>query len=122
MTFYLKDAGTIIQALRSAKGSHGCQVSGSTEEDLLREVQALINDNIVGSDILLPLLRAATDVKEQLAILEISARKQHRTFDIKEVIPMAEQQTLKFTYCTKPKTSVFSSAARMTSMTDLNRL
>jgi hypothetical protein len=75
----------------------------------------------MGSDILLPLLRAATDAKEQLAILEISARKQHRTFDIKELIPMTEKQSLKFTYCTKPKTSVFSSSARMTSMTDLTQ-
>ena len=57
------------------------------EEDSSREVQALITDNVMGSDILLPLLRAATDAKEQLAILEILARKQHRTFDIKELIP-----------------------------------
>jgi len=91
------------------------------EEDSSKEVQALIDDNIVGSDILLPLLRAAKDDKEQLAILEISARKQHRTFDIKEVVPTTEQRILKFTYCTKPKTSVFSSTARMTSMTDLTR-
>ena len=91
------------------------------EEDSSREVQALITHNVMGSDILLPLLRAATDAKEQLAILEISARKQHRTFDIKELIPMTEKQSLKFTYCTKPKTSVFSSSARMTSMTDLTR-
>jgi len=94
---------------------------GIGTEEASNQVQELINDNIVGSDILLPLLRAATDEKEQLAILEISARKQHRTFDIKEVSPMIEQRILKFTYCNKPKTSVFSSAARMTSMTDLTR-
>jgi len=91
------------------------------DDDASREVQSLIDNNIVGSDILLPLLREATNANEQLAVLEIAARKQHRTFDIKEVIPIVEQQTLKFTYCTKPKTSVFSSAARMTSMTDLTR-
>ena len=34
------------------------------EEDSSREVQALITDNVMGSDILLPLLRAATDSKE----------------------------------------------------------
>ena len=91
------------------------------DDDASRQVQELINDNIVGSDILLPLLRAATDVKQQLAILEISARKQHRTFDIKEVNPIPDHSTLKFTYCDKPKTSVFSSSAGMTSMTDLTR-
>lgn len=91
------------------------------DDDASRQVQELINDNIVGSDILLPMLRAATDVKEQLAILEITARKQHRTFDMKEVIPMPDQGTLKFTYCDKPKTSVFSSRSQMTSMTDLTR-
>jgi len=89
-------------------------------DDASDQVQDLINDSIVGSDILLPLLRDATAV-EQLAILEISARKQHRPFDMKDVIPMTEQSTLKFTYCHKPKTSVFSSTSRMTSMTDLTR-
>jgi acetyl-CoA carboxylase/biotin carboxylase 1 len=91
------------------------------DDDASRQVQELINDNIVGSDILLPMLRAATDVKEQLAMLEITARKQHRTFDMKEVSPMPDQGTLKFTYCDKPKTSVFSSRSQMTSMTDLTR-
>ena len=91
------------------------------DDDASRQVQELISDNIVGSDILLPMLRTASNVKEQVAILEISARKQHRTVDIKEVNPMPEQSTLKFTYCDKPKTSVFSSSAGMTSMTDLTR-
>ncbi|KAL7542222.1 hypothetical protein ACHAXR_012111 [Thalassiosira sp. AJA248-18] len=94
---------------------------GLGTEDAPNQVQDLINDNIVGSDILLPLLREAADAKEQLAILEISARKQHRTFDIKEVSPLSEKKILKFTYCNKPKTSVFSSSTRMTSMTDLTR-
>jgi acetyl-CoA carboxylase/biotin carboxylase 1 len=90
-------------------------------DDAPMQVQALINDNIVGSDIILPLLREASNANDQLAILEISARKLHRTYDIKEVIPVAEQRMLKFTYCNKPKSSVFSSSARMTSMTDLTR-
>ena len=91
-------------------------------DDAHDQVQELINDNIVGSDILLPLLREAKDPKEQLALLEISVRKQHRTFEIKEVIPMTEQGTLKFAFCNKPKTSVFSRTAQMTSMTDLTRV
>ena len=94
---------------------------GLGTEDASQQMQDLINNNIVGSDILLPLLRAATDTKEQLAILEISARKQHRTYDIKEISSLPESKILKFSYCNKPKTSVFSSSTRMTSMTDLTR-
>ncbi len=90
-------------------------------DDAAVQVQTLINDNIVGSDILLPLLREASNANEQLAILEISARKLHQTYDIKEVIPVAGQHMLKFTYSSKPKSSVFSSSALMTSMTDLTR-
>ncbi|KAL9191373.1 hypothetical protein ACHAXT_001079 [Thalassiosira profunda] len=91
-------------------------------DDASKQSQQLIENNIPGSDILLPLLRAATDAKERLAVLEISARRQHRTFDIKEVTPVPDQNTLKFTYCNKPKASVFSSTAKMTSITDLTRV
>jgi len=93
----------------------------TSTDDASNEVQELISNNIVGSDILLPILRDSTDVKEQLAILEISARKQNRTFEIKEMTPMVEPSILKFTYCNKPKTSVLSSSAGITSITDLTR-
>jgi hypothetical protein len=80
------------------------------EEDSSRKVQALITHNVMGSDILLPLLRAAADAKEQLAILEILARKQHRTFNIKELIPRPKNKVSNSR--TAPSRRRVSSAAR----------
>ncbi|EJK45596.1 hypothetical protein THAOC_35783 [Thalassiosira oceanica] len=90
---------------------------GTDDADV--QIQQLTKENTFGSDIIFPLLRAASDPKEQVAILEIASRLQHRMFDIKEVVPAVLDGSLTFKYCNKPKTSVFSSSSRMTSMTDL---
>jgi len=90
-------------------------------EDTTKQIEELVQDNITGSDILFPVLRAAADVSEQLKVLEITARKQYQSYNITEFCPMADQGALKFIYHNKPRASVFSSSSRITSMTDLTR-
>lgn len=84
-------------------------------------VQEVISENVVGSDILFPLLAKTQDASTQISILEVATRKQYRAYDLKEFIPLPEESALKFTYSTKRRASVFGSAAKLTSVTDLSK-
>ena len=84
-------------------------------------VQEVITENVVGSDILFPLLTATQDASAQISILEVATRKQYRAYDLKEFIPLPDESALKFTYSTKRRASVFGSGAKLTSVTDLSK-
>ncbi|KAL3794777.1 hypothetical protein HJC23_012787 [Cyclotella cryptica] len=90
----------------------------SLEQSLVQEV---ITNNVVGSDILFPLLKSSADSSSQIKILEVATRKQYRAYDLKEFIQLPDKSALKFTYSTKRRASVFSSGAKLTSVTDLSR-
>ena len=94
------------------------QAAKSLEESRVQEV---ITENVVGSDILFPLLTSTTDASSQIGILEVATRKQYSAYDLKEFIRMPDESALKFTYNTKRKASVFGSGAKLTSVTDLSR-
>ena len=84
-------------------------------------VQEVITENVVGSDILFPLLTTTTDASSQIGILEVATRKQYRAYDLKEFILLPDESALKFTYSTKRRASVFGSGAKLTSVTDLSK-
>ncbi|KAL7520214.1 hypothetical protein ACHAWX_004953 [Stephanocyclus meneghinianus] len=94
------------------------EAAASLEESLVQEV---ISKNVVGSDILFPLLKSSADSSSQVKILEVATRKQYRAYDLKEFIQLPDKSALKFTYSTKRRASVFSSGAKLTSVTDLSR-
>mmetsp|Transcript_1644 Transcript_1644/g.3791 ORF Transcript_1644/g.3791 Transcript_1644/m.3791 type:complete len:2007 (+) Transcript_1644:63-6083(+) len=104
--------GRILKVVRSLEGSG---------DDAAKPIQDLINDNVQGSDILFPLINLALNTKEQLSILEVTARKLYRTYILKEFTAIVDKTSLKFTYFNKPEASIFSSSSKVTSMTDLTK-
>jgi acetyl-CoA carboxylase/biotin carboxylase 1 len=95
------------------------QQAAETREEI--RVQEVITENVVGSDILFPLLTKNRDASTQISILEVATRKQYSAYDLKEFTPMPDESALKFTYSTKRRASVFGSGAKLTSVTDLSK-
>ena len=88
----------------------------------LKVVQEFIDENVPIADILFPMLEKASGGKEEMALVEIYARKLYRTHVLKDFEQNVDKRTLKFSFTSKPSERVFSASTPVTSMTDLTRI
>ena len=103
-------AGVLNEALTKGSGD-------------IMNVQEFIDENVPIADILFPMLEMSSKEKEEMALVELYARKLYRTHVLKDFERKGDgERTLKFSFMSKPSERVFSASTPMTSMTDLTRI
>ena len=102
--------------------AHGIVKSIAASEISSDSAQSMIKDELLLSDIILPVLKEREDEKERNAILELYARKLYHTEDIKNVVFNAKDNLLKVDFTPKQDSNVLISSAPLSSMLDLSRM
>jgi len=92
------------------------------EEKKTEDLQNFMEESVPMTDIVLPLLKNASDVSVELGLVDIYARKLYQSHIIKESSSLMDKKAVKMTFMTKPNESIFSATTPVTSMTDLTRI
>ena len=84
--------------------------------------QSMIKDEVLLSDIILPILSELNGDQERAAVLEFYARKLYRNEVVKNVAYHANENLLKIEFIPKQDTNLLKASAPMSSMLDLTRM
>lgn len=98
--------------------NNGAPKSGA---DAPRNVQELLADHIPIADVLFPLLKANSQSKESLGLLELYVRHLYRPFSLKEFARDFDEKLVQFSFFNKPSEGALNAGMSVTSMTDLSR-